>query len=183
MTTAENELSIHTFKKLRASKGVSDNTEKNVASDQNAGTPLRALGTATAQGRVSEIASRSYQTEGQLQNLSYGNADMKESAYVPAQLEPLSFVCHPNLAIQDAKNTTMEIPSHSRPITLSCNVPVKYSASQMNSSWTSEHHNHVPLRQFSYWNSSLSNLPNNSPIVNTQVSKVTLPFGHISSQL
>ena len=183
MAIAENELSIQTFKKLRATKGVSNNTEKDVAGNLNAGTPLKARGTATVQGKVSEIASRSYQTEGQLQNLSCSDADMKESTHVTGQFEPCSFVCHPNLAIQEAKNTTMEIPPHSHPITLSCNVPVKYPAPQMNSYWSSEHHNHVPLRQFSYWNSSLSNLPNNSPIVNTQVSKVTLPFGHISSQL
>ena len=97
LTTAENELSNQAFKKLRETKGVSNNTERNVAADLNARTPLRALGTATVQVRVSEIASRSYQTEGRLQNLSCENADMKESAHVPAQFEPLSFVCHPNL--------------------------------------------------------------------------------------
>ena len=151
MTFAENELSNKTIKKLRATKGVSNNAEKNVAGDQNAGTPLRALGTATAQGRVSEIASRSYQTEGQLQNLSCRNGDMKESTHVTDQFEPSSFVYHPNLAIQDAKNTTMTIPSHSHPITMSGNVPVKYPAPQMNSSWTSENDNYVPLQQFISW--------------------------------
>ena len=76
MTTAENELSNQAFKKLRETKGVSNNTERNVAADLNARTPLRALGTATVQVRVSEIASRSYQTEGRLQNLSCENADI-----------------------------------------------------------------------------------------------------------
>ena len=91
MTTAENELSNQAFKKLRETKGVSNNTDGNVASDLNARTPLRALGTATVQVRVSKIASRCYQTEGRLQNLSCENADMKKSAHVPAQFEPLSF--------------------------------------------------------------------------------------------
>ena len=164
MTTAENE-SNQTFKKLRATKGVSNNTERNVAGYLNARTPLRALGTATVQGRVSEKASRSYQTEGHLQNLSYGSADMKESAHVPAQLEPLSFDCHPSPAIQETKNTTMAIPSHSHPMTTSSNVPLKYPVPQMNSPWTSEHDNHVLLQQFGNGN--------------TQVSKNTFPFGHI----
>ena len=182
MTFAENELSNQTFKKLRATKSVSNNTEKNVAGDQNAGTPLRADGTATAQGRVSEIASRSYQTEGQLQNLSCRNTDMKESTHVTGQFEPSSFVCYPNPAIQDAKNTTMAIPSNSHPITMSGIVPVKYPAPQMNTSWTTKHDNHVPLQQFSGWKPPLSNLSNNSPNVNIQVSKIILPFGHISTQ-
>ena len=74
MTTAENELSNQTFKKPRETKGVLSNTERNVAGDVNARTPRRALG--TVQVRVSEIASRSYQTEGRLQNLSRKNADI-----------------------------------------------------------------------------------------------------------
>ena len=179
MTTTENEPSNQTFKKLRATKGVSNDTERNVAGDLNARTPLRALGIARVQGRVSEIASRSYQTEGHLQNLSYGNADMKESAHVPAQFEPVSFVCHPNLAIQETKNTKMAIPSHPHPMTMFGNVPVKYPAPQMNSSWTSEHDNHVLLQQLSNWNSPLSNPSYNSA---TQVSKNTFPFGHIITQ-
>ena len=182
MTFAENELSNQTFKKLRATKGVSNNTEKDVAGNLNAGTPLRVLETATVHGKVSEIPSRSYQTEGQLQNLSCRNADMKESTHITGQFEPPSFVCHPNLAIQEAKNTTVAIPSHSHPITMSGNVPVKYSAPQMNSSWTSEHDDYVPPQQFISWNSPLSNLSNNSSNVNTQVSKITLPFGHINTQ-
>ena len=176
MTTAETELSNQTFKKLRATKGVSNNTEKNVAGDLNAGTPLRVLGTATVQGKVSGIPSRSYQTEGQLQNLLCRNADMKESTLVTGQFEPPAFVCHPNLAIQDAKNTTMAIPSHSNPTTMSGNVSVKYPAPQMNSSWTSENDNYVPLQQFISWNSPLSNRSNNSPNVNTQVSKALSLF-------
>ena len=103
MNTAETELSNQTFKKVRATKGVSNNTEKNVAGDLNAGTPLRVL----------EIPSRSYQTEGQLQNISCRNADMKESTHVTGQFESSSFNCHPSLAIQEAKNTTVAIPSHS----------------------------------------------------------------------
>lgn len=85
MSTAENELSNQAIKKLRETKGISDNTERNVTEKR---TPLRALGTVLV--RVSEIASRSYQTEGRLQNLSCEKADMKESAHVPAQFEPLS---------------------------------------------------------------------------------------------
>ena len=176
MTTAENELSNQTFKKLRATKGVSNNTETDVACDLNAGTPLRALGTATVQGGVSEIASCCYQTEEQLQNLSCRNADMKESAHVTGQIEPSSFVCHQNLAIQEAKNTTMAIASHSHLMNLSGNLPLKYPAPQMSSSWTSEHDNHASLQQFSNWNSPLPNLSNNSPKVNTQVSKIILLF-------
>ena len=150
MTTADNELSNQKFKKLRATKGVSNITEKNVAGDLNAGTALKARGTATVQGKVFEIPSRSYQTEGQLQNLSCRNADMKESTHVTGQFEPSSFVCHPSLAIQEARNATVAIPSHS--------------------------HHHVPLQQFSNWNSPLSNLSNNSPSVNTQVSKTLSLF-------
>lgn len=176
MTTAENELSNQTFKKLRVTEGVSNNTENNVAGDLTAGTPLRALGTATVQVKVSEIPSRSHQTEEQLRNLSCRNADMKESTHVTGQFDPPSFVCHPNLAIQDAKYTTVAIPSHSHPITMSGNVPVKYPAPQMNRSWTSENDNYVPLQQFISWNSPLSNLANNSPNVNTQVSKALSLF-------
>lgn len=176
MTTAENELSNQTFKKLRATKGISNNTEKNVGGDLTAGTPLRAVGTATMQEKVSEIPSRSHQTEEQLRNLSCRNADMKESTDVTGQFDPPSFVCHPNLTIQDAKNTPMAILSHSHPITMSGNVPVKYPAPQMNSSWTSENDSYVPLRQFISWNSPLSNLSNNSPNVNTQVSKALSLF-------
>ena len=150
MTTAETELSNQTFKKLRATKGVSNNTEKNVAGDLNAGTPLRVLGTATVQGKVSEIPSRSYQTEGQLQNISCRNADMKESTHVTGQFESSSFNCHPSLAVQEAKNTSVAIPSHS--------------------------HHHVARQQFSNWNSPLCNLSNNSPNVNTQVSKTLSLF-------
>ena len=171
MTTAENELSNQTFKKLRVTEGVSNNT-----GDLTAGTPLRALGTATVQVKVSEIPSRSHQTEEQLRNLSCRNADMKESTHVTGQFDPPSFVCHPNLAIQDAKYTTVAIPSHSHPITMSGNVPVKYPAPQMNSSWTSENDNYVRLQQFISWNSPLSNLSNNSPNVNTQVSKALSLF-------
>lgn len=176
MTTAENELSNQTFKKLRVTEGVSNNTENNVAGDLTAGTPLRALGTATVQVKVSEIPSRSHQTEEQLRNLSCRNADMKESTHVTGQFDPPSFVCHPNLAIQDAKYTIVAIPSHSHPITMSGNVPVKYPAPQMNRSWTSENDNYVPLQQFISWNSPLSNLSNNSPNVNTQVSKALSLF-------
>ena len=176
MTTAENELSNQTFKKLRATKGVSNNTETDVACHLNAGTPLRALGTATVQGGVSEIASSCYQTEEQLQNLSCRNADMKESAHVTGQIEPSSFVCHQNLAIQEAKNTTTAIASHSHLMNLSGNLPLKYPAPQMSSSWTSEHDNHTSLQQFSNWNSPLPNLSNNSRKVNTQVSKIILLF-------
>ena len=68
---------------------------------------------------------------------------------VAAQFAPLSSVCHG----PEAKNTAMVIPSHSYPIRKS----VEYPAPQMNSSWTSEH---------------------NFPNVNTQVSKISLPFGH-----
>ena len=62
------------------------------------------------------------------------------------------------------------------------NVPVKYPAPQMNSSWTFYHDNYDPLQQFSNWNSRLYNPSNNSSNVNAQVSKITLPFGNITAQ-
>ena len=51
----------------------------------------------------------------------------------------MDFVCHPNLAIPGAENTTMAIPCHSHPMAISGNVPVKHPVPQMNSSWTSKH--------------------------------------------
>ena len=100
MTASEKEVPNQTFKKLRASKDVSNDSKKNVAShdDPNARTPLGSFGTAAARDKVSEQANCFRQKE-QLHKLSCRNAEMTEFV----RTQP---------AIQEASHNTEAIPPH-----------------------------------------------------------------------
>lgn len=186
MTSSDNEPSNQTFKKLRASKDVSDDSEKNVAShdDSNARTPLRSFGTASAIDKVSEQANCSRKKE--LQKLSCGNAEMKE------------FVHTQQAIIQEASNDTEAIPPHSLSLMFS-NGPVG-ATPQMNNYWNnvcdetsalqsplpgnadqtvitgvlSKQDNHVPLQALSNRNSPLFDQSKQATNMSTQVSKNSL---------
>lgn len=188
MTSSDNEPSNQTFKKLRASKDVSDDAKKNVAShdDSNARTPIRSFGTASAMDKVSEQANCSRQKE-ELQKLSCGNAEMTESVHTQPAI------------IQEASNDTEAIPPHSLSLIVSSNVPVG-ATRQMNNYWNnvcdetsalqsplsgnadqtvitgvlSKQDNHVPLQALSNRNSSLFDQSKQATNMSTQVSKKTL---------
>ena len=112
MTASDKEVPNQIFKKLRASKEVSNDSKKNVAShdDPNARTPLGSFGTAAARDKVSEQANCSRQKE-QLHKLSCRNAEMTEFV----QTQP---------AIQEASQNTEAIPPHSLSLIVSSDVPV-----------------------------------------------------------
>lgn len=184
MTSSDNEPSNQIFKKLRASKDVSDDSKNNVAGhdDSNARTPLRSFGTASATDKVSEQANFSRQKE-ELQKLSCGNAEMTEFVHTQPAI------------IQEASKYTAAIQPHS----LSSNVPVGRTP-QMNNYWNtvsnetsamqspllgnvdqtviarvlSKHDNHAPLQALSNRNSSQFDRSKQATNMSTQVSKITL---------
>lgn len=184
MTSSDNEPSNQTFKKLRASKDVPDDSEKNVAShdDSNARSPLRSFGTASAIDKVSEQANCSRQKE--LQKLSCGNAEMTEFVHTQPAI------------IQEASNDTEAIPPHSLPLIVFSNVPVG-ATPQINNYWNnvcdetsalqsplpgnadqtvitgvlSKQDNLVPLQALSNRNSSLVDQSKQATNMSTRVSK------------
>ena len=100
MTASDKEVPNQTFKKLRTSKEVSNDSKKTLGSS----------GTAAARDKVSEQANCSRQKE-QLRKLSCRNAEITE------------FV-HTQPAIQEASQNTEAIPPHSLSLIVSSDVPV-----------------------------------------------------------
>lgn len=131
MTTPENEPSNHAIKKLRVSKGASNNSERNVVCDTDTRIPHRSLGT-SAKERVYGKAYYSHQTERQFQELLGGHEEIKAFAHETTQYDPSSPIRHRNPAIQDARIATGPIPSYSAPTTLPVAVPIGYPVRQDN---------------------------------------------------